>query len=55
MASVIANQFSEATSNLYVSSLVQIGLLLFAVTVMINLVALLLVTRLGVSYGERRA
>jgi phosphate transport system permease protein len=43
MASVIANEFSEATGDLYLSSLVQIGLALFLVTIIINIVAQLLV------------
>jgi phosphate transport system permease protein len=55
MASVIANQFSEATFDLYVSALVEIGLLLFVVTVAINLAARLLVSRIGITYGEARA
>src|SRR5258705_2240543 len=33
MASVIANEFSEATSDLYLAALIEIGLLLFTVTV----------------------
>jgi phosphate transport system permease protein len=37
MASVIANEFAEATEALYVSSLVEIGLLLFVVTTMVNI------------------
>ncbi len=36
MASVIANQFSEATYALYTSALIEIGLLLFAVTVLLE-------------------
>jgi phosphate transport system permease protein len=43
MASVIANEFTEATEDLYLSSLAQIGLLLFAVTVLLNIIARLLV------------
>ncbi len=39
MASVIANEFSEATSPLYVSSLIEIALLLFVVTVILNAIA----------------
>ena len=39
MASVIANEFSEATSQLYVSSLIEIALLLFAVTIVLNALA----------------
>jgi len=37
MASVIANEFAEATETLYVSSLVEIGLLLFVVTTVVNI------------------
>jgi phosphate transport system permease protein len=37
MASVIANEFTEATGRLYLSSLIEIGLLLFLVTVVINI------------------
>jgi phosphate transport system permease protein len=43
MASVIANEFSEATGNLYLSSLVEIGLALFLVTIIVNILAQLLV------------
>ncbi|HEY6952881.1 MAG TPA: phosphate ABC transporter permease subunit PstC, partial [Bacteroidota bacterium] len=43
MASVLANEFSEATTNLYLSALVEIGLLLFAVTIILNAVARLIV------------
>lgn len=43
MASVIANEFSEATGDLYLSSLVQIGLALFLVTIVVNIVAQFLV------------
>ncbi|MCU1287160.1 MAG: phosphate transporter rane protein 1, PhoT family [Acidobacteriales bacterium] len=39
MASVIANEFSEATENLYLSALVEIGLALFLVTVIVNIFA----------------
>jgi phosphate transport system permease protein len=43
MASVIANEFTEATFDLYVSALVEVGLALFLVTVLMNAVARLLV------------
>jgi phosphate transport system permease protein len=45
MASVIANEFTEATGDLYLASLAEIGLLLFVVTLLLNLVARLLVWR----------
>jgi phosphate transport system permease protein len=43
LASVIANEFTEATGNLYVSALIEIGLALFLVTIVVNAVARLLV------------
>jgi len=43
MASVIANEFSEATSELYVSSLIEIALILFVVTIILNACARLIV------------
>ncbi|HEY2385892.1 MAG TPA: phosphate ABC transporter permease subunit PstC [Candidatus Binatia bacterium] len=47
MASVIANEFSEATYDLYVQVLVEIGLVLFVVTVVVNMLARLLVWRVA--------
>jgi len=43
MASVIANEFSEATGKLYLSALIEIGLALFLVTIIVNAIARLLV------------
>ena len=43
MASVIANEFSEATDDLYLSALVEIGLALLIVTLIVNTAARLLV------------
>jgi phosphate transport system permease protein len=43
MASVLANEFSEATGDVYLSALVEIGLALFLVTIMVNALAQLLV------------
>ena len=43
MASVLANEFSEATGDLYLSSLIEIGLALFFVTIIVNAMAQLLV------------
>jgi phosphate transport system permease protein len=47
MASVIANEFTEATGPLYLAALSEVGLLLFAVTVALNVCARLLVWRVG--------
>ncbi len=46
MASVIANEFVEATSKLYVSSLIEIGLLLLVISIIINIAARVLVWKL---------
>jgi phosphate transport system permease protein len=43
MASVIANEFSEATGNIYLSALVEVGLALFLVTIIVNILAQFLV------------
>ena len=43
MASVIANEFSEATGDLYLSALIEVGLALFLVTMVVNILAQLLV------------
>lgn len=43
MASVIANQFTEAVGTIYRSSLIEVGLVLFVVTILVNIAAGLLV------------
>ncbi|MFT9850412.1 phosphate ABC transporter permease subunit PstC [Aneurinibacillus sp. REN35] len=43
MASVIANEFNEASSDIYLSTLIEIGFLLFAVTLLVNIIARVLV------------
>lgn len=56
MASVIANEFTEATDDLYLSALVQIGLALFLVTLIVNALARLLVWSItGGTAGRARA
>jgi len=42
IAAVIANEFTEATSDMHVSALIQLGLVLFALTVLLNAVGGLL-------------
>jgi phosphate transport system permease protein len=51
MASVIANEFTEATFDLYLSALIEIGLILFVMTLLINLTARWLIWR--VAQGTR--
>jgi phosphate transport system permease protein len=43
MAAVIANEFTEAVSNMHLSALIEIGLVLFVVTIIVNAFAQLLV------------
>jgi len=47
MASVIANEFAEATSDLYLSALVEIGLVLFFVTLVISIIARILIWKVS--------
>jgi phosphate transport system permease protein len=43
IAAVIANEFSEATGDLYVQSLIELGLVLFILTFVLNGLARLLI------------
>ena len=45
MASVIANEFTEADHTVYLSALIELGLVLFLVTVVINLIGKRIITR----------
>jgi phosphate transport system permease protein len=47
MASLIANEFSEATSDLHLSALMAVGFVLLLLTLVVNAVARLLVRRVG--------
>ena len=53
MAAVIANEFAEATSDLYVHSLIAIALTLFCITVVVNGLARLLIYRMGAGPARR--
>lgn len=46
MAAVLANEFTEATSDLYVQTLIEIGLVLFVITILANAVARLILLRM---------
>jgi phosphate transport system permease protein len=43
LASVLANEFAEAASNMYLSALIEIGLVLFLVSIIVNILARLLI------------
>jgi phosphate transport system permease protein len=47
MASIIANEFTEATYELYLQALIEIGLALFGLTLILNLIARFLVWRVA--------
>lgn len=47
MASIIANEFTEVSSKLYLSALVEVALLLFVITFIVNALARLLVRQVG--------
>lgn len=46
MASVIANEYVEATSDMHLAALAEVGLVLFAITFIVNAVARLIVIRI---------
>ncbi len=46
IASKIANEFNEASGEIFIGSLVELALILFAVTLVVNAVARLLVWRM---------
>ncbi len=47
MAAVLANEFTEATEELYLHALVEIGLVLFAITLVVNLLSRSLIWAVG--------
>ena len=47
MASIIANEFTEATYELYLQALIEVGLALFGLTLILNLIARFLVWRVA--------
>lgn len=56
MASVIANEFSEATSDVHRAALIEIGLLLFVLAILVNILARLLIGRTSKELaGAKRA
>jgi phosphate transport system permease protein len=53
MAAVLANEFTEATGNLYLSALMEIALVLFGITLVVNAVARLLIAGVRAPAGAR--
>jgi len=54
MAAVIANEFTEATGDLYLHALIEIGLVLFIVTLIVNLASRLLIWSMNRPPARRR-
>jgi phosphate transport system permease protein len=52
IASKIAGEFSEATGDVFIGSLVELALILFAVTLLVNVIARLLVWRMTIVKGQ---
>lgn len=51
LASVIANEFNEVSSDMYLSALIYCGLILLVITVVVNVLAYFLVRRLSGAHG----
>ena len=54
MSAVLANEFAEATDDLYLHALVEIGLVLFAITLVINVISRLFIWSMGQGLSPRR-
>jgi len=54
MAAVIANEFTEASGDLYLSALVEIGLVLFIITLIVNTLSRLLIWSMASGPASRR-
>ena len=53
LASVLANEFTEATTDIYLQSLFAIGLVLFGITILVNLLAQLLLRTITTTSATR--
>jgi phosphate transport system permease protein len=51
MASLIANEFSEAAGNVYLASLIEVALLLFVISTVINITGKLVISRMGEAFS----
>jgi phosphate transport system permease protein len=53
MAAVIANEFKEAVEELHLNALVEIGLVLFVITLVVNIISRVLIWRMGATRTQR--
>jgi len=54
LASVVANEFTEATTDIYLNALFELGLVLMGVTIVVNILAMILIRTIETP-GSRRA
>jgi phosphate transport system permease protein len=54
MASVIANEFTEATEEIYLQALIEVGLILFFITFIVRVIAQVLMQRAAANAGKAR-
>ena len=55
MAAVLANEFSEAADELYLDALIEVGLVLFIITLMVNVGSRLLIWRMNRPAAKKKA
>ena len=54
LSSIIANEFNEASNNLHLSALIGLGLVLFVITIFINVAAIYIISKVSKSYSNLR-
>ena len=54
LSSIIANEFNEASNDLHLSALIGLGLVLFAITIFINVAAIYIISKVSKSYSNLR-
>jgi phosphate transport system permease protein len=55
MAAVLANEFTEAADALYLSALIEIGLVLFVITLIVNMLSRVLIWSMARQAAPRPA
>lgn len=54
LSSIIANEFNEASNDLHLSALIGLGLVLFVITIFINVAAMYIISKVSKSYSNLR-
>jgi phosphate transport system permease protein len=54
LSSIIANEFNEASNDLHLSALIGLGLVLFIITIFINVAAIYIISKVSKSYSNLR-